>query len=326
MRLIDVVVNQQDFHIEHEALDKSFLVQTAANFKSKIKQTAHRFVLDAQATALCTDFSVVEARALAGSTDLLRLPADLFWIEWMDRARVESLSSHGPSFQGVDALATDARSGALVELIPGERRGIAWLFTGYGTDANLCPLYVEFDLDEPRATPEREPYLKRLTVSCMEIPDLDLINRHCVLTVEPSWFDYCKAATADADRFNQAISRLASQMMFDWPLIAAFTLLYQSPNVLDRKASNFAKLNVARTKRGKPQLLEHVEISTSLRNARRASSSEGRLGAATAAGKRLHHVRGHLVRRGDSIFWRSPHLRGNASLGIIKTRTVYVTD
>lgn len=27
---------------------------------------------------------------------------------------------------------------------------------------------------------------------------------------------------------------------------------------------------------------------------------------------RLHYVRGHLVRRGDAIFWRRPHLRGHS--------------
>jgi hypothetical protein len=325
MRLLDRVVSQQDFQIQHESLGKAFLVQTAANFKSKLQNTVHRFVLDAPATAFCTDFAVLEAKTLSESIDLLRLPAEVFWIEWMDRARVEALGSHGPSFQGLDALATNARSGALVELIPGERRGMAWLFTGYEADANLCPLYVEFDLDKPRAAPSTGPYLKRFKVSCREIPDLDLINRHCTLAVEPSWFDYCKAATADAARFNQTVSRLASQMMFDWPLIAAFTMLYQAPDLLDRRSSNLAKLNAARTKRGRSELLEHVEISASLRNGRKDASSEGRLGAPMAAGKRLHHVRGHFVRRGDSIFWRSPHLRGNASLGIIKTRTVQVT-
>jgi hypothetical protein len=37
---------------------------------------------------------------------------------------------------------------------------------------------------------------------------------------------------------------------------------------------------------------------------------------------RLHHVRGHLVRRGSRLFWRVPHLRGSARAGRVCTRTV----
>jgi hypothetical protein len=33
-------------------------------------------------------------------------------------------------------------------------------------------------------------------------------------------------------------------------------------------------------------------------------------------------VRGHLVRRGNQLFWRIPHLRGSARSGIIRARTV----
>jgi hypothetical protein len=36
-------------------------------------------------------------------------------------------------------------------------------------------------------------------------------------------------------------------------------------------------------------------------------------------------VRGHIVRRGASVFWRSPHLRGNGRLGQVRSRTVVLT-
>jgi hypothetical protein len=37
---------------------------------------------------------------------------------------------------------------------------------------------------------------------------------------------------------------------------------------------------------------------------------------------RLHHVRGHLVRREDRVFWRMAHLRGHALEGLVRSRTV----
>jgi hypothetical protein len=42
----------------------------------------------------------------------------------------------------------------------------------------------------------------------------------------------------------------------------------------------------------------------------------------TRRGPRLHHVRGHLVRRGSQVHWRVPHLRGHTRHGVIKHRTV----
>jgi hypothetical protein len=42
-------------------------------------------------------------------------------------------------------------------------------------------------------------------------------------------------------------------------------------------------------------------------------------------GPRLHHVRGHIARRGDKVFWRLPHLRGSARLGVVRSRTVQLS-
>jgi hypothetical protein len=39
----------------------------------------------------------------------------------------------------------------------------------------------------------------------------------------------------------------------------------------------------------------------------------------------LHHVRGHLVRRDSTVFWRSPHLRGSGRLGQVRTRTIEIS-
>ncbi len=325
MRLLDTVVQQRPFHVQNDALGLNFRVKTAADFQSRIEGTPHRFVLDEKATAFCTEFAVAEATTLGKSIDLLCCPAERFWIEWMDRARVEALAPHIPSFTNLELLSNDARSGALVELSPGGRRGTAWLFTGYGSDANLCPLYVQFDLERPAVAPARDSYLKQFSLLCLEIPHLDSINRHALMSVEPSWFIYCKRSTSSATDFNDRMMQLASKMMFDWPIIAAFMLLYQMPNLLDRRSSNLIKLNAARTRRGKPELLEHVEISASLSGGPGTRPSNGKHAISAKPGTRLHHVRGHLVRRGNSIFWRSPHLRGDPALGMVKTRTVRFT-
>jgi hypothetical protein len=78
-------------------------------------------------------------------------------------------------------------------------------------------------------------------------------------------------------------------------------------------------LNRARFQRGKKPLLEHVEIR--LPWDKRPEGVYGK-GGSTRSSPRFHHVRGHIVRRGQAVFWRSPHMRGSARLGQIRSRTV----
>jgi hypothetical protein len=63
-----------------------------------------------------------------------------------------------------------------------------------------------------------------------------------------------------------------------------------------------------------------VEVHSPILTPYRSSGSGG--DGMGRRGRRLHHVRGHLVRRGNKIFWRIPHLRGSARAGSIRTRTV----
>ncbi len=53
---------------------------------------------------------------------------------------------------------------------------------------------------------------------------------------------------------------------------------------------------------------------------------EASAGDAAPIARRRHHVRGHLVRREDSAYWRSPHWRGHVLLGRIERRTVSLTS
>jgi hypothetical protein len=104
------------------------------------------------------------------------------------------------------------------------------------------------------------------------------------------------------------------------PVLLAFMLLLASRAGLPRRPQTFERLNRSRRKAAKAPLLDHIEM--------RAPVLPEYLGCAGAErhharrGPRLHHVRGHLVRRGNQLFWRIPHLRGSARSGIIRARTV----
>ncbi len=79
-------------------------------------------------------------------------------------------------------------------------------------------------------------------------------------------------------------------------------------------------INRKRQALGRLALLDHVEVRASLDAVHqpytRAMQTDGR------QSPRLHHVRGHLVRRDNRVFWRTPHLRGSALRGMVRSRTV----
>jgi hypothetical protein len=80
-----------------------------------------------------------------------------------------------------------------------------------------------------------------------------------------------------------------------------------------------AVLNHKRGRRGQQPLLDHLEAHASLYPAGSDRPSVERTGRCAP---RLHHVRGHLVRRDNVVYWRTPHLRGSASRGVVRSRTV----
>jgi hypothetical protein len=323
MRLVDQIGVEPPFTVENERLGETFRVRNAADFRLKLQATPQRFILDSAATAFCTDFFVQQAGLLGDSVDILRFPAHRFWIEWAERTRVETLAAlrPGPFAQRAE-VPTETRAGALVEINSDGRSGKAWLFTGGAFGAVLCPLYLDFNTQCPPAV-EAQPVLRQFKFANPALPELDGLSAWCTINVERSWYDYCRSATASDQHFNAEILRVASMLHFDWPMIAAFSLLYPLPRPFVRRPSDLGKLNRARDGKGKPALLDHVEISASL--VARAESDRDGPGPGFGSGKRLHHVRGHLVRRGDRVFWRSPHLRGKPELGEIATRTVRVT-
>jgi len=111
-------------------------------------------------------------------------------------------------------------------------------------------------------------------------------------------------------------------MAFDMPMILALFLLFAAKDGLQRQAAELERLNRARRCSGKRALLEHIEVRApiSAHYQRPASLAVNR-----RRGPRLHHVRGHIVRRGEKVFWRLPHLRGSARLGVVRSRTVQLS-
>jgi len=321
MRLIDQI-NKANYVAVEKAEGACVRVKTAADFRQILRATPQRYILDDTATKLCAELAVLDTKLLYKSFDVLRLPAERFWVEWRERPKFEALELAQAVLPGAASIPPDSRGGILIEASPGARSGSAWLFSGEKDDPEFFPLYLQFSTEAAMPPPRRAGALSTFSISNSTIPHLKPVLDHCLLSVEASWANHYSRSMKCVEDANRAIEGLANKLWLDWPFVAAFLLLYQTPSVFRARPSDLRTLNSARAKRGKADLLEHVEIVASL--CARGPGGPAASGARGLGGKRLHHVRGHLVRRGDNLHWRSPHLRGDGALGVIATRTVRV--
>jgi hypothetical protein len=140
------------------------------------------------------------------------------------------------------------------------------------------------------------------------------------LSIVRTWDAYYRQAPCSLES-KQAIARHAlGTIAIDIPVLLAFLMLLGIRSGVSLHPKDYTRLNRSRAKAGRTMLLDHVEVRSPLPAPHHFIDASG----ANLAGRarRLHHVRGHLVRRGNTIFWRIPHLRGSSRAGAIRTRTV----
>jgi len=148
----------------------------------------------------------------------------------------------------------------------------------------------------------------------------DILRRYFRYRYEPSWARYYERARlpplSEAALAQHALGTIA----VDIPMMLAFFLLLSTRDGLPRRVQSLDKLNRARARSGKAPLLDHIEVCAPV-----LPEPDALRGEDSQSGRRsprLHHVRGHLVRRGNQLFWRVPHLRGCAHSGVVRSRTV----
>ena len=153
---------------------------------------------------------------------------------------------------------------------------------------------------------------------------VDELLSHVCFRLDPSWATYYRAAHLTHSQQSQVLHEVLGTMAFDMPMILALFLLFAAKDGLHRRAADLERLNRARCCSGKRALLEHIEVRAPIAASYPCPASPA-ANANRRRGPRLHHVRGHIVRRGDRVFWRLPHLRGSARLGVVRSRTVQLS-
>jgi hypothetical protein len=282
-----------------------------------------RYVLSDDLTRLCADLAYSKGARTVACADLLHVPAETLWMEWCNAPWQNALQEYGfplipagPRWVG--------RRGAWVRATPDGRRGLVRTFWSVSAaDVLTSSVEAYFDFDTAiggQPEPVDGEWGAAGTVFDSKRPDDDLLGRCFRFRYEQSWSEYYGSAGLSSELSCALWRHAVGTIALDIPMLLAFFLLLATRRGLPQRPQGFERLNLRRRRCGKAPLLEHIEVTAPLlpeyRDCQRGAAVHGR------RSPRLHQVRGHLVRRGSQIFWRVPHLRGNARSGVVRARTV----
>jgi hypothetical protein len=325
MRLADRITQCRTPFIVQNTINGTFQhLSGAATFADEILACRTRYVLCDDLTRLCAALAYSKGSRTLACADLLRVPAERVWIEWCEAPWIAELTRYGFKTDGQSL--TGGRRGALIQSCATGRRGLIRAFWANGDTAldvlaGSMEAYFDFDTGQGEA-PAAPDASDRPTISVSDhgFAEADILRRCFRFRYERTWADYY-ANTALTPEQREAVARHAlGTIAIEIPLLLTFFLLLTTRSGLPRRPLMLERLNRARVRSGKAPLLEHMEVFAPLIPEYAPSSGTG--AGVEWRPRRLHHVRGHLVRRGSQLFWRVPHLRGSRRAGVVRTRTV----
>jgi len=325
MRLADSIAQCRTPFIVENTKDGSVThLNGAAAYSKDIDSCATRYVLSDELTRLCTALAYSKGASTLACADLLHVPAERVWVEWTEAPWRNELACYG--FKSPVDPACAGRRGVFIQSNPDGRSGLMRTFWASAeSEVNVLSssmeAYFDFDTQEgenPAVFDRQER--PSICVSDAAAGKADILRRCFRFWFERSWQDYYGRAQLTPVQAAALSHHALGSIAIDIPVVLAFFLLLATRPGLPRRPLMLERLNRARAKSGKRPLLEQIEVFSPLMPEFEAGRSSY-LGASRRS-RRLHHVRGHLVRRGSKLFWRVPHLRGSARAGTIRTRTV----
>ena len=310
--------------LDHE--HAPFEVTGPDRYAARVADCPLRFVLGDDVTRASAELAFADGTRLAGCLDLLRMPAPQLWIEWND-AVYKRVIHQSHSAAGFDAAAAGRRVGVLVQAAADGLGAICRTFwaDAMGDDSSgviMSPLQTHIDLRGEFAGPaDQEDFLDGGFARLTDLGDTAMASLldHVRFRFDESWSAYYAAAARTPDSKRSVVEGSLAAVARDAPFLLAFILLLTAKDATRLTPVSRAAINLKRVSLGRAPLLDHVEVNASLEALEPAESGQGFAGRQSP---RLHHVRGHLVRRDDRIFWRTSHLRGSACQGMIRSRTV----
>ena len=324
MNLLDSVAQYHTpFVVRDRSSGKLTALNNTADCAGLVARCPLRFVLSDDLTRLCADLAYSKGARTVACADLLHVPAERLWVEWCNAPWRNALQEYGFPLIAAGAQWV-GRRGAWVRATADGRRGLVrtfWSVSAADVLTSSVEAYFDFDTaigEEPQPLDGKRGLARRVFDG--ERPDDDVLGRCFRFRYEQSWWEYYRSAGLSSELAFALWRDAVGTIAMDIPMLLAFLLLLASRNGLPQRPQAFERLNFHRRRSGKAPLLEHIEVTAPIlpeyRDYRRGVPAPGR------RSPRLHHVRGHLVRRGSQIFWRVPHLRGGARAGVVRSRTV----
>jgi hypothetical protein len=329
MRLLDRIAHCREpmlLALERDPLTP-FAVTGASQFSSRVAECPLRFVLGDDLTRLSAELAFADGARLAGCLDLLRIPAHQLWIEWND-AVYKRVIYETQSAADLDAAAAHRRVGVLLQATADGLGAIGRTFWTDTADddsggVTMSPLETHIDLRGEFA--EAADYAGFLSGGFARVNDpsdaaMASLLHYVRFRFDESWVAYYHAAATTPDAQRRVVEDSLAAIVRDTPFLLAFILLLTAKDATRSTPILRAAINRKRAALGRAPLLDHVEVHASLDRLNPTESNGFSMSGRQSP--RLHHVRGHLVRRDHRVFWRVPHLRGSASRGLVRTRTV----
>jgi hypothetical protein len=292
------------------------------DFAQAVHACPLRLVLADDLTRCSTALAYAEGDRLSGCLDLVHVPSERLWVEWAESPRLEALSDVLET--KIQSAEPGGRAGVLINSDASGRAGTIRSFWSTSDDRAYCAeLIADFDLNVPVRGWNSVAEVfngEAAGVTVSEEPAFDALLSHIRFRFDPAQLNYYRSANLSSEQQAAILCTSLGSTAFIIPMIFAALLLLAAKGGAQQRVVNLDRLNRIRRHSGKTELLEHVEVFTSLGAQR--DGNRRNIDANTRIGRRLHHVRGHLARRGHHVFWRSPHLRGSARLGVVRSRTV----
>jgi hypothetical protein len=285
-----------------------------------------RYVLTDQLVRNCIELAYSEGAGVSGCLDLIHLPAERLWIEWSGVALRELLLRMMPECSAAAASAECLRHGVLLRADACGRRGSLrtfWLPAAEPHTPLLAPIETLIDLDRESLPDARAETLlagDAVRVRDSRSTEVDELLECARFRLDPAWQRYYSAVTSSPAERRMVLERSLGTVAFDLPALLALFLLMALRSELTRLPISTERINLKRARLGRAPLLAHIEVSCPVFAAPEHRPVGEEVALRTAP--RLHHVRGHIVRREDAVFWRRPHWRGHLRLGCVRSRTV----
>ena len=326
MRLADHIAQSRlPFYVRNTRSSEVVRLNGVADYADQVLRCPIRYVLSDELARLCTALAYSRgARGLAWA-DLLHVPAECLWVEWCEAPCHEELERYG--FRPVERAAPiSGRRGALIRsTVKGRRGQIKTFWSGGHAELDVAASSMEayFDFDTPDGAapdpPDGDP-TPAITVFDDALRRSDILRRCFRFRFERSWSAYYARSGLSPTQTDAIARHALGTIALDIPILLTFLALLMTRPGIPRRPLMLERLNCARSRAGKRPLLPAIEVFSPL-----PPECLPRAPAGPDSGRRsprLHHVRGHLVRRGGRVSWRVPHLRGSGRAGVVRSRTV----